>query len=102
MDHSATNPEERTTGRDTRLTFSEEFISGLRIRWDQRVKAANTSSREQEAHHEPLYDAIYEEALELMAQDEGRSPQDHERPRSYKRHRLKGPSQEKANPRVPG
>ena len=91
LDFSVIQPEERTIGRGPRLAFSDEFINDLRARWDQRIKAANTSSREQDVLDEPLYDEIYEEALELMAEEEGMRPQTH------RRYRLEGPHQERTS-----
>ena len=89
LDFSMIQREERTISRDTHLAFSDEFISDLRARWDQRIKATNTPSQEREVLDEPIYDEIYEEALELMAEEEGMRPQTH------RRHRLEGPHQER-------
>ena len=87
LDFSTIQPEDGPARSEARLTFSNEFISGLRAQWDQRRKTPDTPRQEQEAPDEPVYDEVYEEALRLMDEEEGMTP---EIPR---RHRIKGPDQ---------
>ena len=87
LDFSMIQTEENPTPRHPNLVFSDEFISSLRARWDQRTKITSTSSREQDAPDEPVYDEVYEKALKLMAEEEGLTP------RNPRRHRIKGPNQ---------
>ena len=87
LDFSKIQPEETSAHRVPRLSFSEEFISNLRTRWDERRKSPSTPGRVKATPSEPVYDEIYEDALELMADDEGMTPRP---PRKYP---LEGPSQ---------
>ena len=84
LDFSKIQPEERRAPRGTGLAFSDEFLSGLRARWDQRRNPPGTSSQEKEAPDEPAYDEVYDEALKLMAGEEGTTP------RTPRKHRLEG------------
>ena len=43
----------------SRLSFSNEFISNLRTRWDERRKPPGTPGREKAPPSEPVYDGIY-------------------------------------------
>ena len=86
LDFSKIQVEERSIQRELRLSFSDEFITDLRNRWDQRKKARNNAEPGKEAPEEPLYDEIYQEALDTMSRDEGGQP-------PYPRRRpLQGPS----------
>ena len=60
--------------REPRLSFSDEFISDLRARWDRRNEGRNNANQGQETPEEPLYDDVYEEALDMMAREEGTTP----------------------------
>ena len=85
LDFSRIQPEDRPARSGASLEFSNEFISNLRARWDQRRKTFDTSNQGQEAPSEPVYDEVYEEALRLMAQEDGMTPQ------IRRRTRLNGP-----------
>ena len=86
LDFSRIQMEELPVRREPRLSFSDEFISDLRARWDQRGKARAEVNPGQETPEEPLYDDIYQEALDTMSRDEGGQP-------PYPRRRpLQGPS----------
>ena len=74
LDFSKIQMEEITIRREPRLSFSDEFISDLRTRWDQRGKALDNANQGQETPEEPLYDEVYEEALNMMAREEGTQP----------------------------
>ena len=74
LDFSKILMEELPVRREPRLSFSNEFISDLRARWDQRKRVRNNTEPGQEAPEEPLYDEVYQEALDMMAQDEGGQP----------------------------
>ena len=87
LDFSKVQPEEKPARRIPHLSFSDEFISNLRTRWDERKGAASTPGRERTTPSEPIYDEIYEEALGLMDEDEGMTP------RPSKKHRLEGPGE---------
>ena len=67
LDFSKIQIEQRPASRGAGLAFSDEFISGLRDRWDQRRNPPATSSKEKATPEEPVYDEVYEEALKLMA-----------------------------------
>ena len=84
LDFSKIQLEKGTTRIGPRLAFSDEFISGLRDRWDRRRNPTGTSSQEKEAPDEPVYDEVYDEALKLMAGEEGTTP------RTPRKHRLEG------------
>ena len=85
LDFSKIQPEETSARRVPRLSFSGEFISNLRTRWDERRKPPSTAGREKATPTEPIYDEIYEEALGLMDDDEGMTP------RPPRKHPLEGP-----------
>ena len=85
--HPETMSEETSAHKVPRLSFSGEFISNLRTRWDEHRKPPITPGKEKLTPSEPVYDEIYEDALELMADDEGMTPRT---PRKYP---LEGPSQ---------
>ena len=87
LDFSKIQPEETSTRRVPRLSFSGEFISDLRSRWDERRKSPNPPGREKPTPSEPIFDEIYEEALGLMDEDEGTTP------RPHRKHPLGGPGQ---------
>ena len=74
-----------TPQRDNRLSFSDEFIGGLRARWNERRRSTSATEGERAAPSEPIYDGIYEEALGLMDDDEGMTPT------PPRRHPLGGP-----------
>ena len=74
LDFSKIQIEQRPASKDARLAFSDEFISDLRDRWNQRRNPPATSSKEKATPDEPVYDEVYEEALNLMADDEGTTP----------------------------
>ena len=84
LDFSKIQPEKGPTHVGPRLAFSDEFLSGLRARWDQRRNPPGTSSQEKEAPDEPVYDEVYDEALKLMAGEEGTTPG------TPRKHRLEG------------
>lgn len=71
LDFSTIQVEEIPIRRELRLSFSDEFISDLRARWDRRNETPNEVKQIEETQDEPLYDGVYEEALELMAREEG-------------------------------
>ena len=73
LDFSRIQPEDRPARSGASLEFSNEFISNLRARWDQRRKTFDTSNQRQESPSEPIYDEVYEEALRLMAQNDSRN-----------------------------
>ncbi len=87
LDFSKIQPEETSARSVPRLSFSDEFISNLRTRWDERRKPPSTPGREKATPSEPVYDGIYEEALGLMANDEGMTPS------PPRKHPLEGPGQ---------
>ena len=89
LDFSKIQTEETSVRREPRLSFSDEFISNLRTRWDERRKPPGTPGTEKATPSEPVYDEIYEEALELMADDEGMTP------RPPRKRPLEGPDQGK-------
>ena len=74
LDFSKIQVERIPTQPEPRLSFSNEFITDLRARWDRREKARNNADPGQEAPDEPLYDEIYQEALDTMSRDEGGQP----------------------------
>ena len=90
LDFSMIQPEEKPARRVPRISFSDEFISNLRTRWDERRGTPSTPGRERTTPSEPIYDEIYEEALGLMDEDEGMTP------RPSRKHRLEGPGQERS------
>ena len=86
LDFSKIQMEQIPTRREPRLSFSDEFLTDLRTRWDQREKARTRVNPGEETPEEPLYDEIYQEALDTMSRDEGGQP-------PYPRRRpLHGPS----------
>ena len=87
LDFSTIQTEETSARRAARLFFSDEFITNLRTRWDERRNPPGTPGREKATPSEPVYDEIYEEALELMADDEGMPP------RPSRKHPFEGPDQ---------
>ena len=87
LDFSKIQPEETSARRVPRLSFSDEFISDLRTRWQERGKPTSTPGGEKATPSEPVYDEIYEQALELMDEDEGM------RPRPTRKHSLERPSE---------
>ena len=74
LDFSKIRMEEGPILRAPRLSFSDEFITDLRARWNQRRETPAKPNTSQEVPAEPLYDEVYEEALGLMAREEGTSP----------------------------
>ena len=74
LDFSKIQMEEIPIRREPRLSFSDEFISDLRTRWDRRTEVRNNAKQGEETPEEPLYDEVYEEALGLMAREEGTTP----------------------------
>ena len=74
LDFSKIKMEEVPTRREPRLSFSDEFISDLRTRWDRRNVVRNNANQGEETPEEPLYDEVYEEALDMMAREEGTQP----------------------------
>ena len=74
LDFTKIQMEETPIRREPRLSFSDEFISDLRGRWNQREKVRNNANQGEETPEEPLYDEVYEEALDMMARDEGTTP----------------------------
>ena len=91
LDFSKIQPEERRAPRGTGLAFSDEFISGLRERWNQRRKDSYITRAGQDTPEEPTYDEVYDEALRLMAQDERMTPE------SPPRNNPQGPDQRSAS-----
>ena len=87
LDFSMIQTEDIPTPRHPNLVFPDEFISSLRDRWNRRSKTTGISSQDQGAPYEPVYDEIYEEALKLMAEEEGFTPG------TPRRHRLVEPEQ---------
>ena len=87
LDFSKIQPEEPSARRGRRLSFSDEFISGLRARWGERREPHGATAGEKATPSEPIYDEIYEEALGLMDDDEGMTP------RPPRTHPLRGPNQ---------
>ena len=85
LDFSKIQIEQRPASRGADLAFSDEFISGLRDRWDQRRNPPAASSKEKATPEEPVYDEVYEEALKLMADEEGTTPG------IPRKHKLEGP-----------
>ena len=86
LDFSRIQTERTSSRREPRLSFSEEFIDNLRTRWSDRTETADTPGKGKLTPSEPVYDEIYEEALRLMADDEGITP------RPSRKHPLDGPS----------
>ena len=74
LDFSKIQMEEFPTRREPRLSFSDEFISDLRARWDRRRETPASPAAKHEVPDEPLHDEVYEEALRLMAREEGTPP----------------------------
>jgi hypothetical protein len=74
LDFSKIQVEEISIQREPRLSFSDEFITDLRSRWDQREKPRNNAEPGKETIEEPLYDEVYQEALDTMSRDEGGQP----------------------------
>ncbi len=74
LDFSKIQVEEASIRREPRLSFSDEFITGLRTRWDQRKETRRNVSPRQETPVEPLYDEVYQEDLDMMAREEGTTP----------------------------
>jgi hypothetical protein len=87
LDFSMIQIEETPTSKSPSLVFSDDFISSIRARWDRRPKTTGASSQDQKTP-EPIHDEVYEEALKLMAEEEGLTPG-----ASPRRHRLQGPNQ---------
>ena len=74
LDFSKIQMEGLPIRREPRLSFSGEFISDLRARWDRRRETPANPDAKREVPHEPLHDEVYEEALEMMAREEGTTP----------------------------
>ena len=74
LDFSKIQVEQISIQREPRLSFSDEFITDLRSRWDQREKPRNNAEPGKETIEEPLYDEVYQEALDTMSRDEGGQP----------------------------
>jgi hypothetical protein len=74
LDFSKILMEELPVRREPRLSFSNEFISDLRARWDRREKVRDNPSQGLDPLDEPLYDETYQEALDTMSRDEGGQP----------------------------
>ena len=74
QDFSRIQMEEDPIRREPRLSFSDEFISDLRSRWNQQRDVPAGPNPSQEVPAEPLYDEVYEEALGLMAREESTPP----------------------------
>ena len=74
LDFSKIQVEGISTRREPRLSFSDEFISDLRTRWNQRKETRRNVNPRPETPEEPLYDEVYQEALDMMAREEGTTP----------------------------
>ena len=87
LDFSKIRPEEKPARRSPHLSFSDEFIGGLRTRWDKRRRPPSATEGEKTPPSEPIYDEVYEEAVGLMDDDEGLTS------RPPRKHPLGGPNQ---------
>ena len=78
-------------GRETTIARKRlsDILTAMKInartRQDERRKSPGAPGRVNPTPSEPIYDQIYEEALGLMAEDEGMAP------RPPRKHSLEGP-----------
>ena len=58
LDFSTIQPEQTANPRTHRLSFSDEFLSDLRERWDQHKETVRASNREREIPEPPIHDQV--------------------------------------------